>query len=71
MLITSTLVLIPAFIVEFVFSPPYWVYGVTVVPALIGLSLALLRPTKALMFALQFHFKAAEGRVSDEEGDGT
>ena len=69
MLIASTLVLVPAFIVEFVYSPPYWVYGVTAVPLLVGLSLGLLRPAKALMFALQFHYKAAEGEASEGGGD--
>lgn len=68
MLIASTLVLGPAFIVEFVYSPPYWIYAVTAVPLLIVFSLGLLRPAKALMFALQFHFKAAEGSLSDEGG---
>lgn len=69
MLIASTLVLVPAFIVEFVYSPPYWVYAVTAVPLLIAFSLGLLRPAKAFMFALQFHFKAAEGSLSDEGGE--
>ncbi len=69
MLIASTLVLVPAFIVEFVYSPPYWIYGVTAVPLLIILSLGLLRPAKALMFALQFHYKAAEGDPSAGGGD--
>lgn len=69
MLIASTLVLVPAFIVEFVYSPPYWVYGVTAVPLLVVLSLGLLRPAKALMFALQFHYKAAEGDASEGRGD--
>lgn len=68
-LIASTLVLVPAFIVEFVYSPPYWVYGVTFVPLLIALCLGLLRPCKALMFALQFHFKALEATETTDEGD--
>lgn len=69
MLIASILVLVPAFIIEFVYSPPFWIYGVTAVPLLIALSLGLLRPAKALMFALQFHFKAAEGSLSEEGGE--
>lgn len=61
MLIASTLVLVPAFIVEFKYSPPFWIYAVTALPALIGLCLGLLRPFKGVMIALQFHYKASDG----------
>lgn len=70
MLIASTLVLVPAFIVEFKYSPPFWVYAVTALPALIGLCLGLLRPFKGVMIALQFYYKASDGMsesVSEEE----
>lgn len=71
MLIASTLVLVPAFIVEFVYSPPYWVYGVTFLPLLVVLCLGFLRPFKSLMFAFQFHFNAAEGTLVNDEQDET
>ncbi len=46
-----------AIFVEVVFRPPYWVHVVLWPPVVIGLSLALLRPLKAVLIALQFKHK--------------
>lgn len=49
--------------VEFAYEPPIWLH-IVMWFALTGiLSLALVRPSKALMVALQFRHKAEEGRL--------
>ena len=49
--------------VEFAYEPPIWLH-IVMWFALTGiLSLALVRPSKGLMVALQFHHKAEEGRL--------
>jgi uncharacterized protein (DUF983 family) len=54
-----------AFILRFVFEAPTWVALGVSIGTTIGLSLALLRPMKATMIALQFQNKAAEGRIDE------
>jgi uncharacterized protein (DUF983 family) len=52
-----------ALVVEFKYEPPFWVHALLWLP-LIGLTTLLpLRPMKGLMIALQYHHKAAEGRL--------
>jgi len=46
--------------VEFVFAPPYWLHLLLWPPIVVGGSLALLRPIKGVMIALQFHYRAGE-----------
>ena len=46
-----------AIFVEVVFTPPYWVHVVLWPPIVIGLSLALLRPLKAVLIASQYRHK--------------
>jgi uncharacterized protein (DUF983 family) len=49
--------------VEFAYEPPIWLH-IVMWFALTGiLSLALVRPSKGLMVALQFHHKAEEGKL--------
>lgn len=43
-----------ALIVEVAFQPPYWLHVVLWLPAILGGSLGLLRPFKAILIALQF-----------------
>jgi uncharacterized protein (DUF983 family) len=45
-----------------VFDPPLWLQFATVLPALLGGSLASLRPMKAWLVAEQYVHKAEEGR---------
>jgi len=52
-----------ALVVEVKFSPPLWVHMLLWIPLIVGGSLGLLRPAKALMVAAQYHFKAAEGTL--------
>lgn len=49
-----------ALVVEVAFQPPYWVHVVLWLPAILGGSLGLLRPFKAILVALQFKHKATQ-----------
>jgi uncharacterized protein (DUF983 family) len=48
--------------VEFAYSPPIWLHLVLWSALSVILSLALVRPSKGLLVALQYHHKAEEGR---------
>lgn len=47
---------------EIAYEPPFWVHGLVGGGLSIGLSLALVRPLKGMLAALQFHNKAEQGR---------
>ena len=49
-----------AFWVEHSFSPPYWVHIAVWGPAILICSLALLRPFKATLIALQYRHRAGD-----------
>ena len=49
-----------ALIVEAKLQPPFWVHAVIWPPVILGGALLLLRPLKATMIALQFHYRAGE-----------
>ena len=49
-----------ALVVEVAFRPPYWLHVVLWLPAILGGSLGLLRPFKAILVALQFKHKATQ-----------
>ena len=51
-----------ALLVEVAYSPPYWVHALIWGPAIIGMSLGLLRPLKAWLIAAQYQHRAEEGR---------
>ena len=61
-LIVGAIVVFCAVMTEIWAMPPYWVHAVLWPPLILGLSLGLLRPMKALMIALQFRNQAGEGR---------
>ena len=52
-----------AAVVEALFRPPPFVHLLLWIPAVIVLSMALIRPFKATMIALQFRHDAAEGQA--------
>ncbi len=54
-----------ALILEFTFHPPIWLHAILWIPGTLILALGLLRPLKALLIALQFHNKAAQGQRAD------
>ncbi len=64
-LIAGAIVVTAALVVEVKYQPPYWLHAALWLPLIIGLSLGLLRPLKALMIALQYRHKAGNGQIDD------
>jgi uncharacterized protein (DUF983 family) len=54
-----------ALIVEVAYSPPVWAHLVIWLPLIVVLCVALLRPIKGVMVALQHRHRAAEVRNED------
>jgi uncharacterized protein (DUF983 family) len=64
-LIVGAIVAGGALITEVAFRPPYWVHAVIWGPAVVILSLGLLRPLKAILIVLQYKHRAEEARRAD------
>jgi uncharacterized protein (DUF983 family) len=64
-LIVGAIVAGGALLTEVWFQPPYWVHAVIWGPAVVILSLGLLRPFKAGLIALQYKHRAGQGRLAD------
>jgi uncharacterized protein (DUF983 family) len=62
-LVGGFIVVFAALFTEFRYQPPYWVHAALWLPLILLVTLAPLRPIKGLMIALQYHHKAAEGRL--------
>jgi len=62
-LIAGAIVVGSALIVEVKYQPPFWVHAALWLPLTLAVTLWPLRAMKSLLIALQFHHKAAEGRV--------
>ena len=60
----GAIVVFAALITEVVYQPPYWLHAVLWLPLILIVTLTPLRPIKGLMIALQYHHRAAEGRVA-------
>ena len=56
-----------ALIVEIKYQPPFWLHAVLWLPLIVATTLLPLRSMKSLLIALQFHHKAAPGRLIDRE----
>jgi len=67
-LIGGAIVVFAALITEVVYQPPYWLHAMLWLPLILLVTLAPLRPIKGLLIALQYHHKAAEGRL-ERRGD--
>lgn len=52
-----------ALVVEVKYQPPFWLHAVLWLPLILATTLLPLRSMKSLLIALQFHHKAAPGRV--------
>jgi len=52
-----------ALVVEFLYQPPFWLHALLWGPLILLVTLGPLRPFKAVLIALQYHHKAAEGRL--------
>ena len=57
------IVVFAALIVEFTYQPPFWLHAVLWLPLILAVTLLPLRPTKALLIALQHRHKAAEDKL--------
>jgi uncharacterized protein (DUF983 family) len=62
-LFAGAVVVAAALIVEVLYQPPYWLHALLWGPLILVATLLPLRLMKGLLIALQFHHKAAEGRV--------
>jgi len=67
-LIGGFIVVFAALMTEAVYQPPYWVHAALWLPLILIVTLVPLRLVKGLLIALQYHHKAAEGRL-DYRGD--
>jgi uncharacterized protein (DUF983 family) len=66
-LIAGFIVMGAALVVQALYRPPYWVDAVLFLPLILATTLWPLRALKGLMIALQYHHKAAEGRLTGGE----
>jgi uncharacterized protein (DUF983 family) len=64
-LVVGVVVCFSALVTEIAFHPPVWVHLVIWLPLAAILVLALLRPFKGVMLAMQFHHKASEAGHDD------
>ena len=66
-LIAGAVVVGCVLVVEIKYQPPFWPYALLLLLLILATTLLPLRAMKALMIALQFHHKAAPGRLIDRE----
>jgi uncharacterized protein (DUF983 family) len=66
-MIAGAIVVGAALIVEVKYQPPFWLHATLWLPLILATTLLPLRSMKALLIALQFHHKAAEGRLVGRE----
>ncbi len=64
-LILGAVVVALAFLVERGFMPPMWVHALLWPPLILGGTLAMLRPFKGLMIAIQYKHKASDSGTLD------
>ena len=62
-MIAGFIVVGAALMVETYYQPPLWVHAALWVPLVLITTLAPLRLLKGVLIALQYHHKAAEGRL--------
>jgi len=67
-LLGGAIVVFAALMTEVVYQPPYWVHALLWLPLILLVTLGPLRPIKGLLIAVQYHHKAAEGRVENRGG---
>ena len=64
-MIAGAIVVGAALIVEVKYQPPFWLHAALWLPLISVTTLLPLRSMKSLLIALQYHHKAAEGRLID------
>jgi uncharacterized protein (DUF983 family) len=62
-MIAGFIVVGSALVVEIKYQPPFWVHAALWGPLILVTTLLPLRSMKALLIALQYHHKAAEGQL--------
>jgi uncharacterized protein (DUF983 family) len=62
-MISGFIVVGAALVVETVYAPPLWVHAALWVPLVLVTAVLPLRPIKGVLIALQYHHRAAEGRL--------
>lgn len=62
-LLAGFIVVGSALVVEVLYQPPLWLHAVLWLPLILLVTLLPLRALKGLLIALQYHHKAAEGRL--------
>jgi uncharacterized protein (DUF983 family) len=63
MLIVGFIIVPLTLITQIVFHPPMWVHMLIWLPVTAALCVGVMRPFKAILFALQWKHKAAEARL--------
>jgi uncharacterized protein (DUF983 family) len=66
-MLAGAIVVACALIVEVKYQPPFWLHAVLWLPLILATTLLPLRAMKSLLIALQFHHKAAPGRLIDRD----
>ncbi len=66
-MIAGAIVVGCALIVEIRYQPPFWLHAALWLPLILATTLLPLRAMKSLLTALQYHHKAAPGRLIDRE----
>src|ERR1700675_41320 len=66
-MLAGAVVVAGGLIVEIKYPPPLWLHAVLWLPLILATTLLPLRAMKALLIALQFHHKAAPGRLIERE----
>ena len=64
-MIAGAIVVGAALIVEIKYQPPFWLHAALWLPLILATTLLPLRSMKSLLIALQYHHKAAPGRLID------
>jgi uncharacterized protein (DUF983 family) len=64
-MLAGAIVVASALIVEVKYQPPFWLHAVLWLPLILATTLLPLRAMKSLLIALQYHHKAAPGRLVD------
>jgi uncharacterized protein (DUF983 family) len=67
MFISGFIVVFAALAVEVLYSPPFWVHAALWLPLIVITTLLPLRPIKGVLIALQYHHRAAEGRLAGRD----
>ncbi|GIQ71713.1 DUF983 domain-containing protein [Bradyrhizobium sp. RD5-C2] len=66
-MLAGAIVVAAALIVEVKYQPPFWLHAALWLPLIVVTTILPLRSMKALLIALQFHHKAAEGQLIERD----